>query len=203
MNGGLLMQYLKDEVKYEILKSALDEFYNKNYKESSMRNIAKNAGMTVGNLYRYFKNKDEIFEDLINPVVKSILDLLQSHEKHHLFQEGNYEELNTFLAKSLMAIHNDFPKELSILLHGSDGSSLEGFRYSLIKQMADHIKEHCYLGKECEVSNEIEPIILMIIARNNVEGYITILESDLSIEAKERAIFQYSGLVTQMKFCQQ
>lgn len=195
------MQYLKDEIRNDILSAALDEFYEKGYRRSSMRNIAKNAGMTVGNLYRYFKNKDEIFMVLVQPVAKAIIDLTENHEKHQLFENGNIQALNQFISSTLMHIHNNRPKELSILINGSQGSNLENFKEDLISGLAQHLREHCYLLDDQCKEDELEPIIYHLIAKNNVEGYILILESDLDQEAKKRAVYQYSNLMINMEVC--
>ena len=51
------MQVLKDEVRANILSAAKKLFYERGYNNASIRGIAKNSGITVGNVYRYFENK--------------------------------------------------------------------------------------------------------------------------------------------------
>lgn len=55
------MQTLKEEVRKKILKSARKEFLKHGYNGASMRRIAKSAGYTVGNIYRYYKGKEDLF----------------------------------------------------------------------------------------------------------------------------------------------
>ncbi len=52
------------------MDSAKEEFAKNGISGSSMRNISKNADMTVGNLYRYFKNKEELAIYIIDPVLR-------------------------------------------------------------------------------------------------------------------------------------
>ena len=54
------MQTLKEDVREKIIDSAKNEFLEKGIERASMRDIAAGSGMTVGNLYRYFKNKEEL-----------------------------------------------------------------------------------------------------------------------------------------------
>ena len=61
------MQVLKEEIREKIKKVALDEFEKKGYQKTTMRGIASKANLTVGNLYRYFKNKDDLFDILLQP----------------------------------------------------------------------------------------------------------------------------------------
>lgn len=55
------MQVLKEAVRTAILKSARKEFEKNGLEKASMRVIASKAGMTVGNLYRYYSNKEDLF----------------------------------------------------------------------------------------------------------------------------------------------
>ena len=66
------MQVLKQEVKQKIKKAAISEFEQNGYQKTSMRSIASSAGVTVGNLYRYFKNKDDLFNVIIQPAFQEI-----------------------------------------------------------------------------------------------------------------------------------
>ena len=61
-----MAQVLKEESREMILDAAKDEFMENGFKESSMRRIAQKSKMTVGNLYRYFKNKEDIYSAVID-----------------------------------------------------------------------------------------------------------------------------------------
>jgi AcrR family transcriptional regulator len=52
------------------LAQAKVEFTKKGFRNASMTTIAKGAQITAANIYRYFQNKDALFEDLISPVLK-------------------------------------------------------------------------------------------------------------------------------------
>jgi len=53
------MQVLKEKTRRDIVEAAEKEFRKLSFEKASMRTIATNANMTVGNLYRYYKNKQE------------------------------------------------------------------------------------------------------------------------------------------------
>ncbi len=76
-----MAQILKDDMRERIIKAAKEEFLQYGYDDASMRRIAKNSGMTVGNLYRYFKSKEDInlsivgdTYNLIDKVVQKLTD---------------------------------------------------------------------------------------------------------------------------------
>lgn len=54
----------------KILICSKEEFLKKGFKDASLRNIAKNANVTTGAIYRYFKDKDAIFVTLVNKFLK-------------------------------------------------------------------------------------------------------------------------------------
>lgn len=59
------MQILKEEVRNRILQAARTEFAQHGFIRTSVRGIAKAAGITPGNIYRYFQDKDALFGALL------------------------------------------------------------------------------------------------------------------------------------------
>ncbi len=56
-----MAQQLKNDVRISILDSAAGCFFEKGYLNTTLSDIAKRAGAAVGNLYRYFRDKEDIF----------------------------------------------------------------------------------------------------------------------------------------------
>lgn len=48
----------------DILSAAKAEFSEKGFQSASLRRIVKNAGVTTGAFYGYFKSKEELFDAL-------------------------------------------------------------------------------------------------------------------------------------------
>ncbi|MGI5055692.1 TetR/AcrR family transcriptional regulator [Treponema socranskii] len=59
--------------KERILKCAASEFLKNGWAKSSMREVAKLAGVTTGSLYFHFKNKEALFDALVKDVYDSLL----------------------------------------------------------------------------------------------------------------------------------
>ena len=88
------MQVLKESVREAIIESAILEFYNKDYQSANMRDIAKNANITVGNIYRYYPNKQSLFNAILIPAQQAI-DLLADFDKNtNLKKIHSKEELD-------------------------------------------------------------------------------------------------------------
>ena len=55
-----MVQVLKDEVKQAIADAGLEVFASQGFARATMGDIARRAGVSTGNLYRYYENKDAL-----------------------------------------------------------------------------------------------------------------------------------------------
>jgi len=120
-------QILKDHVKTQIVESAIKDIFENGLIGSSMRKIASNANMTVGNLYRYFKNKDELINFIISPVLSRISKIIQKYTNKVIDLNDEYIDLSNIsiedithilddLSIELVDIYYDTPKPFMILM---------------------------------------------------------------------------------------
>lgn len=72
------MQYLKKNVYDKIYAAAVEEFKACGYANASIRNIAYNAEVSVGNVYRYFTDKESLYLAIINPFIESVKSGIES-----------------------------------------------------------------------------------------------------------------------------
>ena len=68
------MQYVKPELRERIVSAARAEFYERGYEGAAMRDIAAAAGTSLGNLYRYYKNKQELYAAVVTPVIDECVE---------------------------------------------------------------------------------------------------------------------------------
>ncbi|MEW6053937.1 MAG: TetR/AcrR family transcriptional regulator [Nitrospirota bacterium] len=54
------------ESKKKIMQAAMDVFSRKGYAKTSIREIAKTAGISIGGVYLYFNTKEELYRNLIH-----------------------------------------------------------------------------------------------------------------------------------------
>ncbi len=139
-----MAQVLKEEQKNKILYAAKTQFVEIGFSGTSMRAIAKDAGMTVGNIYRYFKNKKDIANAIISPVLEQldgILMILSCNSGDILSppvsvvqDENSLTEILFQLADCMVEIEDKYKYETVILLN--DDEINENYRtwlYMLIK----------------------------------------------------------------------
>ncbi|MEG0775438.1 MAG: TetR/AcrR family transcriptional regulator [Clostridium sp.] len=117
------MQYQKDEVRNRIVEEALIEFNEKGYEGASIRSIAKKSNTSVGNIYKYFKSKEDLYENLIGSIYNRFMDYVKQFDKVELNEKA--EVVFFQLVDEIMEIFNVSNVEISILLNKSKGSIYE------------------------------------------------------------------------------
>lgn len=77
----------------KILQSAKKEFMEKGYREASLRNIVKQAGVTTGAFYGCYKSKEELFEALVKEAADGLYDWYERSHTEYV-QRSAEEQLN-------------------------------------------------------------------------------------------------------------
>jgi len=203
-----MAQKLKEEARIAIIDAAKEEFLKKGYKNASMRSISTKANMTVGNLYRYFKNKEEINRVIVKEPFQEINQVLKELTSNKLSMEisvfnvkADINELNLImdqLAEKLVDIYESKKKEFNILMMNSklNQEMIEWFSnaiHSLINQhfllegfsSEKKILSRCYAVsifagmKEIFRISSLEKEKLKSVVKIYLRSYLVLLDSDL------------------------
>ena len=127
------MQYLKKEIREKILAAAVEEFKEHGYSDASVRNIANNAEISLGNIYRYYTNKEALYFAVINPFMESI----KNYVEHGFSFEGKtMKQVSEVLVDFLM----EYSDELLIIRKGNT-VHYETFIAYIIKVISNKIHE--------------------------------------------------------------
>ncbi|MBR1750420.1 MAG: TetR/AcrR family transcriptional regulator [Ruminococcus sp.] len=112
------------QTKQKLLDSARADFLEHGFKNASLRRICKNAGVTTGALYFFFKNKEDIFEAVISEPLalfgKMFERLVNAEFADASAFENSEEEMIRFLLR--------YRTEVIIILEKSEGTKYEGFK---------------------------------------------------------------------------
>lgn len=123
------MQVQKPEIRNKILQVAQSQFLKNGYLSTSMRSIASAAGIGVGNIYNYFKDKNGLFYSVVSPVITRFSDMLIKHHNptapdiNRLMVEDAY----IGLVSEYIELIKGNRARLKILFFRSEGSDLEHF----------------------------------------------------------------------------
>jgi len=124
------MQYQKEEVKKRILEAGFVEFEKEGYYKASVLRIATRAKVPIGNLYRYFKGKGELFNALVGPAAAEIDRFIRTSYQENaggLDGEGKTEKLRD----GIIALFAGYGREFLLLLDRSQGSSYNQYATKL------------------------------------------------------------------------
>lgn len=125
-----MAQVLKESQRHRILEAARRELLDYGCRDASMRRIAAEAGMTAGNLYRYFENKDQLIQVITQPALAELDQVIRrlTDDRISLNQPNTHVGLSRAelqvkiaeLAEDLAALAVRMPEEMRILMLHSD-----------------------------------------------------------------------------------
>lgn len=172
------MQYLKGEIREKIVSAAIEEFKVYGYADAAIRNIANNASISLGNIYRYFTNKEALYFAIVNPFMESIDELI---EKELLFKERTMGQVAKTLADFVIGHAN----ELMVIRKGNT------VHYAhFIKHIVDAIsgKVHDMLKEAFpQIDNKINnPEFSNVVAESFLTAIFKVLRDDATMQEQER-----------------
>lgn len=186
-----MAQYKKDEIREAIEKVALDMFFENGYRQTKIQKMAEEANVSVGNVYRYFKSKEEIFYAIITKsFVDTLKDILYRRtiilSKKYLGISVTNAEENWYEQDYIDFLINN-RKQLTILFLENKGTKYENIKDELIKKLMvakEKFLKNYY--KDVDIDDNFN--IFMMIISSNINLIINILEKDMSIKERKKLL---------------
>lgn len=135
------MSYDFDKTHDLILKSAMKNFLSVGFRNASIRNICRDAGVTNGAFYAHFKSKDDLFAALVSDKLQVFNETYQDLSKMNIRSandvmrvfEASYGSIETL-------IHYIYSEKevFKLILESSDGSSYADFVNDLIDEECEN-----------------------------------------------------------------
>lgn len=168
------MQYQKDEVRNNIVREALKEFLEKGYEGASIRCIAKNSNTSVGNLYKYFKSKEDLYESIIGSVYHRIMNYIDQIDKVEINEKAQL--IFNELAGKIMEIFNDSSTEIAVLLNQSKGSRYENCKSTFVGIITKIITENMKYELSLKGKRLKDNFIIYLVSYSLVESIAIIVK---------------------------
>lgn len=142
-----------EETHTDIIESAKKSFLKKGFERSNLREICKGAHVTTGAFYRHFKDKEGVFDEL----VQSAIHTLQA--QYHKSESGFYKVLDDRKAEkiwdmtedsieSFIELIYDHYTAFKLLLMYAEGTNYSDFLHELAIIETKHtMKYMVYLKK--------------------------------------------------------
>ena len=107
------MQVLKDELRHRILLESEHLFLQRGYDRTSMQMIADKVNISKGNLYHYFKNKEELFYELTDSAAEGMKNLILRSRSGRFSNIADSREFQLLLQEEIRS----FSKAVSLQLY--------------------------------------------------------------------------------------
>lgn len=119
-----------------INKAALNEFIAHGFKNASLRSIAREAGVTTGAFYGYYKSKADVFEGIVGEHAAYIRELfsVKSGESYEDFGKSRMIRLIVYTFDNIDGVR--------LLVAGSEGTVYSDFFHELTELMAEGLKPY-------------------------------------------------------------
>ena len=186
------MQILKDEVKKRIIEASKNRFKTDGFQKASMRDIAKDAGISTGNIYRYFLTKthllDEILNDLQNDLEESLTYI--SEEYSNMKDKAVFKD---FIDK-IVALYEKHKIELEVMVGAKNEKQFVIFKENILNMFTNKIID---IAKSKEVELEDNTVIASV-SRALFEGAMYIIEiSNGNIEKLKKQLTFYMEIMVE------
>lgn len=199
-----MAQILKEEVRNKIIEASKKELLEKGYENASLRKIALDSGVTVGNLYRYFDNKEDLINKICEPCLLKIEELIKEETNNQLsffkesdgFSLDNEEMLKTIdqIIDKLIDIYKEYPDEFRILMFDSklNASLLDWFSKLIYNLITGHLQVPKLFSKYIR-------IISRAYASSIIAGFKELLKNDLNVYVlKQMSIVYFRSYVNML-----
>lgn len=134
-----MAQRLKESVRASILASAAAAFARDGYRGARLQDVAAVAGVSTGNLYRYFPDKDALFDAIVpRALAARLLRLLRARvrELGTARDWGAMTAAGSSTAHALLAFFIEYRVASLILISGgAEGSSLGHVRPAIVQEL--------------------------------------------------------------------
>lgn len=174
------MQYLKKEIREKILAAAIEEFKEHGYSDASIRNIANNAEISLGNIYRYFTNKEALYFAVINPFMDAIKLTV---DRDFIFEGKSTRDIAEILVSFLVR----YSDELIIIRKGNSVHQ-EAFVNYIVEVLATKFNE-LLTSAFPEIREKVaNPDFCRAVSQGFLTSLFNILQIDYTPDVHERYI---------------
>jgi AcrR family transcriptional regulator len=159
----------------KVRKAALALFARQGFRATTMRQLARRSGLSVGNLYHHFGNKEAIFQQLIDEYWEVLLD--PELPLNRIFAAANFPDDLEAMAEAIEQVVGE--NSAHILLIYIDVIEFKGKHIrTFYQQMADRFAatyaERLALRREKGELGDVDPLVGVMLATRWFFYYFTV-----------------------------
>ena len=184
-------QVLKAHVREDIIKSSLIEFYKTGYDKAKIRDIAIKSNVSPGNIYRYFKNKEALFQAIVSPVVDKLdasINLLNSK-----INDSSVTQRRAYFkdfSRVIIDLVEDYKYEMLIILN-NDTVILSDSSNGTINSFIEKILTATYKIDNNQTLKNEDLILIKALAKSLISGLSIIIDESNTSTDSERILEKF------------
>lgn len=138
---------ISEEKRNKIFDTAINEFAEHGYESANINNIALKAGVSIGSMYKYFKNKEELYLAIIHFGVENLKSILEATIQDEEDLLGKIEKIIRAIQSysrsniNLTKLYNQMTNESRSGLVWEIVSDMEGVTAKLYASFIEEAKE--------------------------------------------------------------
>jgi len=179
------MQYKKKFINDKILEAGLNEYLEKGYRGGNISTIAQNAGVPVGNLYRYFDGKSGLLDALVKKTYQEFPKIIEQLSRVDIEAGLAKEDVMVRIAQMLLNLFEQRGKELIILFDKCATTRYEDFGERLTYQIAELVYKKIYNDE-----SELSRMMSKLATKAFVDSVFELLRMDLERSVMEAMILK-------------
>ena len=191
------MRPLNDKLARQILTAAKTEFFEKGFRNASMRSIAASVGATTGAIYRYYANKEALFDALVAEPAEEFFNEYKTYSEN--FSKQNLDKQLTTLPhladkpsgeiEVLMKYIYEHYDAFKLIACCSVGTKYENYteRLTEIETKSGTVLVHL-LRKENRMTVNMDDTLIHIISNTIFTGIFEIISHDNNAKDAEKHI---------------
>ena len=179
-----------------ILDEAKKEFMAKGYQKASLRNIVKQAGLTTGAFYGYFKNKEQLFDALVGKQYNDILNMYNDR-LNQFFNLTPEEQMNNMvnITYECMIQLKDYMYDnydaVKMILTCSEGTKYKDLVHHMAEMDTQATRDFAKsMGSVSCEAKPVNPILEHILTSGMFAGYFELIIHDVKREDADEYINQ-------------
>ena len=98
------------ETKRSIIDAGLKLFSAKGFYKTNSKEIAREAGVSIGSFYIYFADKKALFREVLIEYHRKIKNVVETIDIQEFAQTGNAQAFLKYLINKLIEAHNIYPQ---------------------------------------------------------------------------------------------
>lgn len=165
--------------------AAMAEFLEKGFRDASLRQIVKNAGVTTGAFYGYFSSKEALFTSIVEPHAAAVMGRFMIAQTE--FAELPREQQPAHMGKEsgecvewMIDYVYDHYRPFKLLICCSDGTPYENFVHNMVEIEVEYTFRYIEVLKSLgHQVPELDKELCHMIASGMFEGMFEIVRHDM------------------------